>query len=91
MNDNNVLLMRYNGGFGALTLAIDRPCIFKQLVAGTVPVFRHLLCFPATVCVREKNRQLLGVAHVIFLHSVASYHGGEYACVQARRFAQSAA
>ena len=51
--DNNVLLMRYNGGVGALTLATERSCILKQLVAGTVPVFRHLLCFPATVCVRK--------------------------------------
>ena len=34
---------------------------------------------------RSKKRQLLGVAHVLLLRSVANYRGSEYACVQACR------
>ena len=33
----------------------------------------------------EKTSELLRVAHVLLLRSVASYRGSEYACVQALR------
>ena len=36
-------------------------------------------------CLHLKKCQLLGVAHVLLLHSVASYRGSEYAYVQVHR------
>ena len=79
-----------------LKQATGRPCIFKQLVAGTVPAFTaSCLCFAyrrkGDLCVHASSKKLFAFEKTPVVWSRAcstpafSCCGSEYAWIQARR------
>ena len=76
-----------------VAVALSRPQVdLASLVDVTVPAFTSCFCldfFAATtgrpVCAYVSRTMLARVAHVLLLHSVVSYRGSEYACIQMLR------